>query len=310
MLQTIILPLALVVLMFGLGMTLVREDFIRIAQRKRIVVASVGSIFIAMPILALCIGWLFNLDVPLSMGLVLLAACPGGMFSNMVTHSARGDVALSVTLTMSSSLIYAIVAPCAMALFLAHLGGGMGSTAFAMLRMVTEVVGAVIVPLLAGMVLRRRNARLCAATEAPLRIAAALLVVGVFIWLGHSQISLFESAGLRIVGAVALLNLAGWTMARLITGWFRLSRKEFIAIGVEHSIRQEGVGVFVAVSIIGNPHMVGPLIVNSLVGFLMSIVMNGGIALFAGRGCIDNVVSESGSMRRGESIQHAAQTRF
>jgi len=111
----------------------------------------------------------------------------------------------------------------------------------------------------------------------------AALVVAVFIRLGYLQIASFEAAGLRMVGAVVSLNLIGWVMAGAIGVGFRLSRSEFIAISMEHSIRQEGTGVFVAVSIVGNPHIAVPLIINSAVGFLLSVVMNGTTALLAGR---------------------------
>jgi len=282
-LEKIVLPLALIVLMLGLGMTLKRGDFLRVARRKRVVAAALLSIFLVMPAVAWGIGGLFDLAAPLSMGLILLAACPGGMLSNMMTHSARGDVVLSVTLTVASTLIYGLAAPLAVTLFISHPGDKMESTVLAMLRMVAEVLGVVVVPMLAGMALRSRNPLLCAAVEAPLRWAAAALVVAVFIRLGYLQIASFEAAGLRMVGAVVSLNLIGWVMAGAIGVGFRLSRSEFIAISMEHSIRQEGTGVFVAVSIVGNPYIAVPLIINSAVGFLLSVVMNGTTALLAGR---------------------------
>jgi BASS family bile acid:Na+ symporter len=274
MIEKVILPSALIALMFALGMTLRRDDFTRVARRKRIVVASLLSIFLAMPLFALGIGRLFDLDVPLSTGLVLLAACPGGMFSNMVTHSARGDLALSVTLTVSSTLIYAIVAALFTSVILQHSSLSTENTTATEMRMMIEVVGVVIVPLLAGMALRKRRPGFCTAAERPLRIAAALLVVAVFVGLGYSQLALIKSTGARILSAVGLLDVAGWAMAGFIGMRFRLARSELIAIGVEHSIRQEGTGVFVAVSVIGSVQTAVPLLVNSFLGLLISIAMN------------------------------------
>src|SRR5882672_174297 len=114
--------------MLGLGMALKRGDFLRVARRKRVVAAALLSIFLVMPAVAWGIGGLFDLAAPLSMGLILLAACPGGMLSNMMTHSARGDVVLSVTLTVASTLIYGLAAPLAVTLFISHPGDKMEST--------------------------------------------------------------------------------------------------------------------------------------------------------------------------------------
>jgi predicted Na+-dependent transporter len=174
--------------------------------------------------------------------------------------------------------VYAFAAPIVVLCALGHPAGALGGTVSAMLRMVAEVAGAVIVPLLAGMSIRRRYPRVSALTETPLRTIAALLVVVVFGWFGYEHLHSFESAGLRILGAVVLLNSAGWFMAALLTLRFRLSKREFIAVGVEHSIRQEGVGVFVAISVMGMPQIVPPLIVNSLVGLLVSFIVNAAIA--------------------------------
>lgn len=283
MLEKAVLPLALIALMLGLGMTLRRDDFARIARRKPVIAAALASIFLVMPIIALGIGRISNLDASLSMGLVLLAVCPGGMLSNMVTHSFRGDVVLSLALTVSSTFIYALVAPFIATLFLTHTAGGLASTVAAMLHVVAEVTGVVVVPLLIGMSLRSATPRFCARVDVPLRWAATCLVCLVFLWLGYSQVATFEAAGWRLVGAVVLLNLSGWVLGGVIGLVFKLPISEFIAVGVEHSIRQEGTGVFVAVSILRDRHMAIPLLVNSAVGFISALLINGITVLLAGR---------------------------
>ena len=99
------------VIMFGMGMTLSLADFKRVATRPAAVGAGVGAQFMVMPLLALGIAWLLRLPPELAVGFVLLGTCPGGTASNVITYLARGDVALSVTMTSISTLLSPLLTP-------------------------------------------------------------------------------------------------------------------------------------------------------------------------------------------------------
>lgn len=98
-LKMILLPLALIFIMFGMGMSLTVADFRRVALSPRATVLGLCCQLIGLPVLAFALVWLFRLPGDLAVGLMILAACPGGPTSNMITHLCRGDTALSVTLT-------------------------------------------------------------------------------------------------------------------------------------------------------------------------------------------------------------------
>ena len=105
------------VIMFGMGMTLRAEDFRRILKRPRDVGVGVAAQYGIMPAAGLVLAWAFGLDPVLASGVILVGSCPGGTASNVITYLARGDVALSVTITSATTLIAPIMIPAAMYIF-------------------------------------------------------------------------------------------------------------------------------------------------------------------------------------------------
>jgi BASS family bile acid:Na+ symporter len=105
-LTDVFLPLALFIIMVGMGLSLTLEDFQRVVIYPKAVVIGLVAQLIMLPIVGFCIAWMFPLEPQLAVGVMILSACPGGPTSNMITFLAGGDVALSVTLTAISSLIY------------------------------------------------------------------------------------------------------------------------------------------------------------------------------------------------------------
>jgi BASS family bile acid:Na+ symporter len=291
MLEKMILPMVLATLMFGLGMSLVKEDFTRVLRRKRVVLAGLVSVLLLMPVVAFAIASALRLDPVLAMGLVLLAACPGGMFSNLVTHTARGDLALSMALTVLSSFLYVITVPSIVSVGASLLSGEGKIFSLSFTQTFFEVLVVVLVPVSAGMFLRRLAPGWCARREHIVRNVASAFVVLVFVYLGIDQFGVFMTSGVRTASAVLLLNAAGWTVAALLALGLRLSRKELIAVGVEHSIRQEGTGVFIAVTVIGNSQMTVPLLLNSIIGLVVSAAL---LLAMRRRISVDEVAAKNG----------------
>lgn len=277
MLEQIILPLLLALLMFGLGMSLSTQDFKRVSARKHAVIAALASILLVMPLIALGVGELFALNSTLAMGLVLLAVCPGGMFSNLVTHTARGDLALSMTLTVLTSLLYVVVAPSIISMAALLLSDPSAPISLSFSEVLAKVGAVVLLPVGAGMLLRRKAPRWCNRAEPIVRWVSTIFVVSVFIALAIDQLDVFVVNGPRVVSAVIVLNLLGWAAAGLLARFLQLSVPETIAVGVEHSIRQEGTGIFIAASLLGRPEMTVPLLLNSGVGLLVSSIVVYGI---------------------------------
>jgi len=101
---TLLLPMALALIMLFLGLTLCVEDFRRVLQRPRALVVGLAGQMLLVPLLGLLVAWSAGLDPVMAVGLMVLVACPGGVSSGLLTHLARGDVALSISLTAVESV--------------------------------------------------------------------------------------------------------------------------------------------------------------------------------------------------------------
>src|ERR671916_788544 len=152
----VLLPVALAVIMVSLGLSLTPADFRRVFVFPRGVAIGLTNLLLISPLLAFGVATLFGLDPVLAVGLVLLGASPGGTMANLLTHLARGDTALSVTMTAVSSLLAVVTVPLYLGLSIDWFGASVGDDV-GMLGIVGRVFAITVVPLAVGMALRARD---------------------------------------------------------------------------------------------------------------------------------------------------------
>src|ERR1700754_318242 len=155
LLTSVLLPAAIAVIMFSLGLTLTAVDFRRVLTAPRGVAIGMLNLALISPLLAFAMAELFGLAPELAVGLVLLGASPGGMMANMLTHLSRGDTALSVTMTAISSVGAAITVPLFLGLATNHFDAAEAGDP-SMPGIVARVFAVTIIPVALGMELRRR----------------------------------------------------------------------------------------------------------------------------------------------------------
>ena len=215
---TVLLPLALAVIMASLGMSLTVEDFRRVFVNPRGVSIGVLNFALLSPLLAFGVAHVFSLDPPLAVGLVLLGASPGGVLANLLTHLARGDTALSITMTGISSLGAVVTVPLFLSLATSHFGATGLDEHVGMLGVVARVLLITVVPLAIGMRLRARRPDWVAETSRTLRRVTAVIfiaaVVGVIV-AEHQRV--FDNLGAVAAPAITLNVLA-------ISGSFAIAR--------------------------------------------------------------------------------------
>ena len=156
---TVLLPIALAVIMVSLGMSLRVADFRRILDYPRAVVIGLVNLTLVSPLLAFLVAEAFSLDPVLAVGLVLLGASPGGTLANLLTHLARGDTALSITITAISSLAAVISVPLFLTLATRHFGATELDRSVGMLGIVARVLLVTVVPLADRDVVARKASR-------------------------------------------------------------------------------------------------------------------------------------------------------
>jgi BASS family bile acid:Na+ symporter len=169
-LTTVLLPLALALVMFGLGLSLTPADFARVGRQPKAVVIALVLQLLVLP--ALCFGLVLAFDLPplLAVGMLLLAASPGGTTANLFSHLFRGDVALNITLTAVNSLVAVVTLPLITNLAIAYFDPADGGTLGLQLGKTAQVFAVVLVPVAIGMLVRRRAPGFAERMDKPVRI--------------------------------------------------------------------------------------------------------------------------------------------
>ncbi|MGW5385005.1 bile acid:sodium symporter family protein [Nocardia sp. NPDC003963] len=277
MLFAVALPVALGIVMFGLGLTLTTGDFARVARFPEAALIALVCQLIVLP--ALCFGLvrLFGLDGALAVGMMLLAASPGGTSANLFSHIAGGNVALNITLTAVNSVLAVFTLPIVVGLsysvFLDD-GAGIGLQPAKFL----QVFALVLVPVVAGMTVRRLFAGWALRMHTAVKIAAAVVLAFVVVAALVSEFDAFtEHVGQ--LGAIALvLCVCSLFIGYAVPRAFGVERADAIAAGMEIGVHNAALAITVAVSVLGNETMAVP---GAVYGFLMNIPAGVATYLFA-----------------------------
>jgi len=231
---------ALAVIMLGMGVTLSVADFARLALRPLPVAVGCAAQFGIMPALGWGVGAAFGLDTPFALGLILVACCPGGTASNVVTSIARADVALSVVMTTVSTLAAVALTPLLVKLLAGRL---VEVDATALLVSTLQVV---VAPVVAGVVLNRL---LPATVERVLPFAPLVSVVLIALVCGSiigQNASAVRESGPRLLAAVAVLHAGGFALGRLVGRLVGYPEATARAISIEVGMQNSGLGVVLA----------------------------------------------------------------
>jgi BASS family bile acid:Na+ symporter len=232
-------------LMLGMGMTLSVEDFRRIALAPAATVLGTLLQLVGMPLAGLALALAYGLPPLLAAGLVIVAACPGGLFSNMYVHLAGGNTALSITLTASATMVTLFTLPVWVHLVLAAVGGGGASVDLPILGTALRLASFTVLPVACGMVLRHRVPELLRFEKWLARVSAGLIVVGVTVdALGQPDppIAQFRQSLPPALWLLATAAVSGLLVPRLL----RLGMRDAVTITVELLVKNGLLGLVLA----------------------------------------------------------------
>ena len=232
---------ALMVIMFGMGLTLQPRDFAEIVRRPVQVLLGLVAQFTIMPLIAVLLVNVFRLDPAVALGVILVGCCPGGTASNVITFLARGDVALSVTITSFSTLLAPLLTPLLLQTFAGEL------ISIELLAMMKDIGQIVILPILAGVVLHYLlGHRIDPAIGAMPLVSVAGIVLIIAIVIAGSSAQLNSRTALIILSVVMLHNLLGYTLGYTVARLFGLSAAQCRAIMIEVGMQNSGLGAALA----------------------------------------------------------------
>lgn len=279
LLTNVLLPLALGIIMLGLGLGLTGEDFRRVARYPRAVLIGLCLQTLLLPWVAFALALGFRLSPELAVGLMLLAASPGGATANIYSHLARGDVALNITLTAINSVLCLLTLPLILNLSLEHFLGA-GQYVPPPTEKVIEVAIIIVLPVLLGMLVRARAPGFAAHAEKPFRLLS-VVVLALLIVAAVSKEWQTLAASLAAVGLACLLfNLVSMAVGYAAPMALRLPRRQATAIAMEIGIHNGTLAIFIALNVLANAAMSIPAAVYSLLMFVTAALF----AAWAARG--------------------------
>ncbi|MGY6519086.1 MAG: bile acid:sodium symporter family protein [Lysobacteraceae bacterium] len=260
------LPVALIIIMAGIGLSLRPGDFVHVARRPRGLVWGSLAQLVLMPALAFLLAWALALPPLVAAGLVVLAACPGGTSSNLITYLARGHLALSISLTVTASLVTILTLPLLTNLALDVFAEGGQRLQLPVLQTVAMLAVITVIPVAAGMGVRWRAPALAARAERAVglfgAVVLAALILTIAVQLGDRLPQLLVQAG----PACVALNLAGIALGLLATRGLGLPPADALTVAVELGIKNGTLGLMVTMTLLDSPEMGVP---SAIYGLLM-----------------------------------------
>ncbi len=267
-LLTAFLPIALGIIMLGLGLSLTLADFARVVKYPKPVLIGLVCQLLVLPFFCFLIAKGFQLEPVLAVGLMLLAASPGGTTANLYSHLAHGDVALNVTLTAVNSMIAILSMPLLVNLSLLYFMSADQAIPLQFAK-VLQVFAIVLVPVALGMLVRRFAPAFAGRMEKPMKIVSALfLVATVTVAFVKDWQTVVDYA--PVVGLAALLfNLLSLAIGYGVPRLLRLPRRQAVAIGMEIGIHNGTLAIALALSpsLLNNSTMAIPAAIYSLIMF-------------------------------------------
>lgn len=267
-LLTAFLPIALGIIMLGLGLSLTLADFARVVKYPKPVLVGLACQILLLPFICFLIAHGFGLEAALAVGLMLLAASPGGTTANLFSHLAHGDVALNITLTAVNSLIAILTMPLLVNLSLIYFMESDQAIPLQFAK-VMQVFAIVLLPVGLGMLIRRYAPGFAARMEKPMKLVAALfLAFTIVLALAKDWQTVVEYA--PVVGVAALLfNVISLGLGYWVPRLLRIPKRQAIAIGMEIGIHNGTLAIALALSpsLLNNATMAVPAAIYSLIMF-------------------------------------------
>ena len=265
-LTDVLMPVALGVIMLGLGLSLTVEDFRRVVSYPRAAFIGLFSQIVLLPAVAFGLASAFGLPPELAVGLVLLAASPGGATANLFSHLAKGDVALNITLTAINSLLAVVTMPLFVELALRTFMEQDKRLPLQTDKAI-QVLVIILVPVAIGMAIRSKKESFAQRLERPVKgLSAGFLALVILAAVLKERANLVEY--FQQVGLAALsFNLISLAVGYLLPQLLAVPRRQAIAVGMEIGVHNGTLAIAVATTVLGSTAIAIPAAIYSLIMF-------------------------------------------
>lgn len=274
LLKQIALPLALFAVLFGMGLSLVPGDFRRVVLRPKAKVLGLACQLVLLPAVAFALALIFRLPGEIAVGLMVIAACPGGATSNVITHLSKGDTALSVTLTAVSSMACVFTIPWIVGWSMDWFLGSGAAVALPFWKTLAQLAFVTILPILCGMAVRHARPALARRLERPANIFALVflaLIIAAAVAREKDLAHQFALAGPAAIALNLVMTGLGFGVGK-IAG---LPRAQRVTLAIETGIQNGTLALGITLGLLESARIAMPAVVYSLFMFASGAAMIG-----------------------------------
>lgn len=273
----ILVSSVLALIMFGIGLSLTVKDFTNIARYPKAFATALTSQMVALPLIAFAVASVFDLPKEIKVGLVILAASPGGATSGFITHLFKGNVALSLSLTSVNSFLTLFSIPFVVNLALTHFMGKSSAIVLPFGDTFFHIFFIAIIPAFLGLLLRKYRTEWAIKVEKPAKYVMMVLLFSVFtikIFAGQNS----GGSGLTyndfkdILPPALLLNILCFLFGYILLKSFSLKHSDSLTAGIESAVHNTTLAFLIAGTLLQNETMVKPPLIYSMFSFWTALL--------------------------------------
>ena len=253
--NTQVVPICIFLIMMGMGLSLVPNDFKRILKYPKAVSVGLLNQLILLPIIGFTLANIMPLEPEYAVGVMLLVLCPGGTTSNMFSHIAKGDVALSVTMTAVASLITVFTIPVVLNLSLVHFMGEGSEFQLPLIPTIISLMGLTIVPIAIGMLIKSFATRFADSSQVLVSRFGILFLTLLIIFLTYVQQDIVVSAFIATGPVSLILNISTMALGYYSSRWFGLNAAQTTSVTIEVGLQNSTLSMFMALTLLANYKM-------------------------------------------------------
>ena len=271
--NSVIIPICLFLIMMGMGLTLVTNDFKRVLKYPKAVGIGLTNQLILLPIIGFALANIMPLRPEYAVGVMLLVLCPGGTTSNLFTYLAKGDVALSVTMTAIASVITVFTIPIVLSFSLIYFMGSGSAFELPVLKTVLTLVLLTIVPISIGMLIKRYAPAVADRSQVYVSRFGVLFLTFLVLFLGYVQRDIIVDAFIATGPVSLLLNLSTMALGYYSSKWFGLNLAQRTSVTLEVGLQNSTLSIFMALTLLSNYDMSMMPAIYTLVMFLTAGIL-------------------------------------
>ncbi len=278
--NTVVIPICLFLIMMGMGLTLITNDFKRVLKYPKAVGIGLTNQLILLPIIGFALANIMPLRPEYAVGVMLLVLCPGGTTSNLFTYLAKGDVALSVTMTAIASVITVFTIPIVLSFSLIYFMGSGSEFELPVVKTVLTLVVLTIVPISIGMLIKRYAPKVADRSQVYVSRFGVIFLTFLVLFLCYVQRDIIVDAFIATGPVSVLLNLSTMALGYYSSKWFGLNLAQRTSVTLEVGLQNSTLSIFMALTLLSNYDMSMMPAIYTLIMFLTAGIL---VRIFSAR---------------------------